>query len=356
MKKIYIIAAAALALAACSKTEVFAPVAGEIDFAPNALSTKALIEAGEFPTDQTFSVFAFADLDGTGSDYTTDYTSPVMNDVEISYHTVGTSGDWKAKQGTYLWPATGTVDFYAYYPSTLTATFDVSSNHKHLELSGVNLGNAIGQQNEPLVASILGQMRQRVQLVFKHTVSQIAVTAFDATETAALQGKLSIKKVEFVNMKTTGRYVDGTTSGAGEWLEVNGSSSFVPFQGNKKLETTENYLSNNSFSNSFDGSAAFVVIPEDIINDVTTGQAIKVTYSYPAFSWNDFDYPAAEETVIVPLYGRVSSFDNGKRYVFHLGISMDGANNEIMFSPSVDGWETIDVSGITIDALNVDLL
>ena len=47
---------------------------------------------------------------------------------------------------------------------------------------------------------------------------------------------------------------------------------------------------------------------------------------------------------------------NGKRYVFHIGISMDGANNEIMFAPKVEGWVTEDISGITIDAVNAALL
>ena len=122
MKKIYIIAAAALALAACAKTEVFAPVAGEIDFAPNALSTKGLIlpdgnspDQTAFPTTESFNVFAFAALDGT----TYNYTTPIMDDVNVSNQ----GGDWKAtpvldangkNTAIYLWPATGTVDFYAY--------------------------------------------------------------------------------------------------------------------------------------------------------------------------------------------------------------------------------------------------
>ena len=49
MKKVIIIAAAALALAACSKNEVNVPEASPINFAPNALTTKALILPATMP-------------------------------------------------------------------------------------------------------------------------------------------------------------------------------------------------------------------------------------------------------------------------------------------------------------------
>ena len=46
MKKIVLVAAAVVALAACSKNEVNMPEASPISFAPNAISTKALILSG----------------------------------------------------------------------------------------------------------------------------------------------------------------------------------------------------------------------------------------------------------------------------------------------------------------------
>ena len=365
MKKIAIIATAIVALAACTRSEVSKPEAQAISFAPNALSTKALIlpdgNAGTtvaFPESESFNVFAFADLDGTGTEYTTDYEHPLMNDVNISKQ----GGDWKATTGTYLWPATGTVDFYAYYPSSITAAFISDAEPKGLSLTGISLGTVVGSQIDPLIGSTLSQAaasKPTVSLVLKHITSQIAVTAYDATTTASLQGKISIKSVVFKNMNTTGDYREGTTVGKGEWSNVNTSANFTSFSGSEVLSTDESYLSAGSFAAAIDNSAAFVVIPVDIINDATTGQAIDVTYSIASYSINGFDYPATpNQTVSIPLYNRVSAnkFQNGKRYVFHIGISLDGANNEIMFSPVVDGWDTEDIDGITIDAINADLL
>ena len=368
MKKISIFATAILALAACTKSEVLVEEAAPISFAPNALQTKALIlpdgNAGTtaaFPEGESFNVFAFADLDGTGTQYTTDYAHPLMNDVNISKQ----GGDWKATTGTYLWPATGTVDFYGYYlgaQTNATVAFVSDAEPKGLSFTGIHLGTAVGSQNDPLVASTLAQIapnKPTVSLVFKHITSQIAVTAFDATTTQSLQNKISIKSVVFKNMNTSGDYREGTTVGKGEWSNVNTTADFTSFSGSEVLSTTESYLSSGSFAAAIDNSAAFVVIPVDITNDATNGQCIEVTYSIAAYTINGFDYPATpNQTVSIPLYGKVSAnkFQNGKRYVFHIGISLDGANNEIMFAPVVDGWDTEDISGITIDAVNAALL
>ena len=361
MKKVIIIAAAALALAACSKNEVNVPEASPINFAPNALATKALIlpasdspEQLAFPTTESFNVFAFAALDGS----TYNYTTPLMDDVNISNQ----GGDWKATTGTYLWPATGKVDFYAYYPSTLNATFISDEEPKGINLTGVSLGTAIGSQIDPLVATTLAQVattKPQVQLVFKHIASQIAVTAFDATNTESLKGKISIEKVTFKNLHTSGDYTKSTTIGKGMWSNINTNADFVSFQGSEVLSPTESYLSGASFVASIDNSAAFVVIPDNVVTGTAADQIIEVQYSIAAYTINGFDYPATPtQTVNIPIYGRVSAnkFQNGKRYIFHIGISLDGANNEIMFSPLVEGWENEDIDGITIDAVNATLL
>lgn len=365
MKKLIFIAAAVATLAACNKNVIDADSIATISFSPNALSTKALIlpdsnspEKLAFPTSESFNVFAFADLDGTGVNYETNYATPLMDDVNVSYQ----NGDWKATTGTYLWPATGTVDFYAYHPASINATFDTASEPKALSLTGISLGTAVGSQIDPLVASVLAQSaasKPKVNLVFKHITSQIAATAFDATTTESLRGKISIKSVVFKNMNTSGDYHEGTTVGKGEWTNVNTVANFTSFSGSEVLSTTESYLSGGSFIASIDNSAAFVVVPVDITNDPANGQTIEVTYSISAYTINGFDYPATpNQTVTIPLYGKVSAnkFQNGKRYVFHIGISLDGANNEIMFSPVVEGWDTEDISGITVDAVNATLM
>lgn len=350
MKKLILPLSAILVLAACSRSET--PQNSEpVRFDPNALGTKALILPGnstsaDFPQSETFNVFAFADLDGSGPDY----TSPLMNDVNISYQ----GGDWKATEGTYLWPSTGTVDFYAYHPASVSASFDATL--EKLTLDNVSLGTTIGSQIDPMVAAVRGKIasatpKPTVDLVFKHISSLIAVSAYDATNTVSLQGKIFIKSVKFLNMRTSGDYTEGSSIGSGSWSEVGTISNFTPFSGNLNLSTEETSLTENT---------AFVVIPVTVTADVENApQAMEVKYEIGPYTLNGFDYPATpEQTVTVPLMGRITgnTFQNGKRYVFHIGISLDGANNEIMFAPTVDGWSTVNVTGITIDAINATLL
>lgn len=352
-----------LLLAACSKNDADLSSDFPIEFSPTALQTKALIlpdgndlEQLAFPTTETFNVFAFADLDGSGTAYSTNYTSPLMNDVNIAYQ----GSYWKASAGTYLWPATGSVDFYAYYPSSLTAAI-VTETPVGLSLSGVNVGTSVGSQSDPLVASTLLQIssdKPVVQMVFKHITSQMAAMVHDGTTADALKGKIVIKNVTFKNMKASGDYRDGATPGSGSWSNYGEAVDYTLFSGSQTVPADEAYLAGEDLVASVSNSSAFLVIPSPF-TDGAAAQSLDVTYSIDSYTLNGFTYPAVENaTVSIPLYGKIdgNALRNGKRYVFHIGFSLDAAYNEIMFSPKVAGWETEDISGLLIDAMNAELI
>ena len=372
MKKYLVIAAAALALAACTKSEVFTPETSAIDFSPKTISTKALVTGTTFPN-QTFNVFAFANLeDNEGVRYNA--AQIVMNDVEISM----INGDWKAAPTAehplpWVWTPSGYINFYAYYPSTMTASFDTTANKAQvragLQLEAVDLGAQIGSQIDPLVACALNQRaadKPKVSLVFKHITSQIAVYAFDATTIESLRGHIILQEVSFENLKKAGSYVEGETTGLGRWTPVAQYQNFTPYKTTSTVtlpaakdtistdplvtKPVEKYLSEESL---------FVVIPQTLA--ATDSAKMCVTYKTTAYTVNGYDYPDSDpQTIEIPLYGGIlngeNSLQNGKRYVFHIGITLDKANNEIMFSPSVSDWEAVDVNGITIDAVNCELL
>lgn len=356
MKKILLFVIAMVLLAVCCRKEDLFNSEEPILFTPNALSTKALVlpsgSSTDFPTTATFSVFAFANITGASPNY----SNPLMNDVEISFQ----GGNWKATSGTYLWPSTGTVDFHAYYPSNLDAVFDLEN--EGIFLDNVSLGTEIGNQTDPLIGNTLAQSsvsKPAVGIVFKHIASQIAVAAKDATVTASLRGKIKLESIVFKNLKTVGDYQEGSTTGQGTWNSLGGNANFTAFSGSQVLATTENFLAaDGTLKETIDNTSAFVVIPEDLLSGTDADQEMAVTYSLSEYTLNGFNYPAtASQTVNIPLNGLVSDnrFKNGKRYVFHIGISLDGANNEIVFSPSVNGWDTENINGILIDAVNASL-
>lgn len=344
MKRVIVMAAvAAVALTGCSMNEVEIE-SGEIQFRANAISTKALInpsgtkDSPAFPATETFGVVAY---------YTNENSvvTTFMDKVRISNQ----DGDWKAEStDPYLWPALGTIDFYAYHPYNATVAVNTE---KRITFKGMNLGNEIGKQNDPLVAMAKDQIaanRPKVGLVFKHIASQIVISATDVTESNLLKGKITLKEVKVNNVKISGDYVDGTTLGKGTWSNQTNPTTFTVFSGSEQLNSTENYLSANSFSSSLDGSAAFVVVPQTISAGT---QTITVKYDVKEFSCNGTDYAAQEnktETVNIEVNDD-NGFLCGKRYVYHLGFSLDGVNKEITFSPVVEGWTNEDINNIVFD-------
>ena len=104
---LFFVVSAVVALSACSKSEV-APVNArhEVRFQTVAgLNTKA-ITGTEFPKNETFSAYAWAD--GTVGPY-------FMDNETIGYDTV--EEVWKPVGSTFYWPKNTTVDFICYYPA-----------------------------------------------------------------------------------------------------------------------------------------------------------------------------------------------------------------------------------------------
>ena len=343
----------------CLKGLVIFEPSSPIVFVPDALETKALVlpdythpGSVDFPISESFNTYAFANL-GKG----VKYDAPLMEDINISCQ----NGEWKATNGTFLWPSSGTVDFYAYYPEVISSDFSSDGEHPALKFYDVNLGNTVGLQIDPLIGVTLSQIASTkpvVNLVFKHATSQIAATVFDATATPTLKGKISIQRVVFRNIMTRGNYIDGNVPGKGEWTAVGEKSDIVLFSGNEILQEDEMYLSSAGFESTISNNSAFVVIP-GMLSSGDGSQSIDITYSVSSYTNEGFTYPEMRnKTVSVPLYDSIENnrLLNGRRYVFHIGITLDGPKNEIQFTPSVDGWETEDVPGFTIGAINAEIL
>ena len=105
MKKFVFIAAAALALAACTKTDLTGPQ-NLISFQPANQLTK--VTGSVFPTDQTFGTYAWTA--GTTGEY-------FIENKEVSF----INGAWTTAT-PYYWPKNQTVDFFSYYPYNVAGT------------------------------------------------------------------------------------------------------------------------------------------------------------------------------------------------------------------------------------------
>lgn len=348
MKRVLTIVAVAVVLIGCSQNELLIPRT-EVTFGPSTVSTKALInpwgsENGEisFPEAESFAVSAIVDDNPNNF---------LMNNVVIE----NKEGEWKAaSDNVYLWPEKGTVDFYAYYPySADNAELKMVNETFRWNLANVNLGSTIGEQADPLVATTNDQIATEmpiVKMVFKHISSQVVVTARDATTRDELKGKIRLKEVRVGGVSVSGDYLDGPEPGkGGVWSNQDNTTEFVLFSGDEYLTQEDRYLSIDSLTSLQDKSALFVVVPTPLKTDV---QTISVVYDIDEFTLNGQIYsarPNQKASVSLYDYNKNWEFKAGVRYVYHLGFSMNGANNEIRFEPVVSGWEQEDINDIVFD-------
>lgn len=176
MKKlIYLTAAVALLFAACTKNEV--PGGQEIAFQTASYATKAGINGTQFPTSESFGVYAWTE----GAD-------PYFMDNEVvSYRP--DEKLWKTAT-TYFWPKTQTVDFFCFYPSKMAEIqveprkvtyngYDVeAAATKESVLQDVMYADkavAFADYPEKVPGSVSGYTG--VPAIFRHALSKIQVDA-----------------------------------------------------------------------------------------------------------------------------------------------------------------------------------
>ena len=133
MKRIFIIASLAIMAVGCQKTEIQNEIQNQIGFSTETgKMTRAIVQNGEYFTDQPFAVYAYG---WQNISSLTPTEAPVMDNVKIVPTGTTTDGittyTWKSETGAYYWPndPRTTLNFYAYSPS-------VGTSKTHKELNG----------------------------------------------------------------------------------------------------------------------------------------------------------------------------------------------------------------------------
>ena len=222
MRKAALIAlAAAAALVSCTKHESRVPAA-EISFQTAAYSTKAGIDGPEFPKDQTFGVYAWAEGTINGGYF--------MDNERIGY---GDDGLWKAEH-TYYWPTDVTIDFWGYYPygmSGLTVGADaISYSDIDVEASQTDIlysSKAVGYGYNPDGKGRGLDGSTGVPILFHHALGKVVVdarTAYDHAEEA--DGSVYDWEVTVNNVTLSDYFYRG---GATFTLAEEPSEGVVPF-------------------------------------------------------------------------------------------------------------------------------
>ena len=314
MKKFFFCAAAAIvALASCSKTQVvYNDAPQEIGFkAVSGVMTKAPITDTTFPENQPITVYAWNNSGKAA------YFGPV--DFAMS------GAIWKGRDAQY-YPTNGSLDFVAYTNGysvvslttptandSYTYTLDDNSTIQHDFMVSnyiVNKSSSSGDVSIPFSHALA-----LVEVNFKCTGADVTVTSVTLSGTKQA-GSVT---VTYTNADTANSDVEPTI---GEWNVT----------GDPKTLTASGDLSLTAGVNSAENFANFLVVPED-----SSDKVLSITYVL-----NDNIFT---DSIELSTIANATNWQIGKKHVFNITIGLE----EITFSPSISAdWSEGATSNPTI--------
>lgn len=270
MKKIIFMVATVMAFASCSQTELDENFVGQKEIKFSNLNDKVNSRAAN---DESADYQVYADWNGSSTEW---FIDAVVN---------GTSNS--PSGGPYHWPNSGTVDFYSWAPSSVTATATYPS------LSIAYTVPAAANQDFTIAAPKTGLSSGTVAFEFAHMLSKISVTAslsqalLDAGYTLSTTG-LAAK----LDVQSTGGTVDPKTTPAA-------------------------WTSPNTTTASYTGAASYMIMPQSSV-----GCAVQITGGI-TITKNGAEIYSGDLNKYEIVSGNVSNdqFAMGKHYMLNLTIS-----------------------------------
>lgn len=346
MKKIFIIAAAALAtLASCTKVENEMPQK-EISFEAinykNNKETKAAINSAAYPTDLPFGVFAYYLQTGTWETNGTT-SSPFMNGVECTYTRTYATQNYAPEQ-KYYWPLEGSLSFIAYSPfADVTASYDQST--KTLKISDFSLSTTIADQKDLMYSRASDASNKSdneieynngtekgVKIQFRHALSQLRFSAKASSNVDAATTYFKINNITIKNAENKGtlNIIDDAISGnngEGWTMTTNNKTNFVALNVDKAdaVKLTNEYVEKGD---------NVLVIPQTLADDFV------VSVNYTMYNAANVDLGSKTVDVKLNQTNGISAIAPNKIYNIQLIIDAD----VIRFSPEIVNWDTEVVS------------
>lgn len=353
MKKIIYIAIAALAIAACAKSEIeYDGNGGELALSPvSYLSTKGAITSNVYPEENHIALFAYHNPGQTATDNVTDYSvfadNQYLNNTEFYYNTssptdkVGTKA-WSGLNSIYYWPITGSLVFAGYSlpapaegqkasPSVGTASYDLENDV--LEIEGYEQSASTASTFDLLYFGRDGKSYNNrrtgtaVPVTFNHALAWVTINVKGGAG-ALIPGHVwSVESLTLKDVNTKGDFTfNGTPEGEEKPITWDLASDVAPMtvfdkdgyeEGKAGQELTAEYV---TIENEDYGT---VVIPQ-------APKQLNVVVSYKSPADDDI-----EETFDVDLtLADDAAWEAGKHYVYNIEFSP----TEIKVAPEVTVW------------------
>ena len=384
MKKFgYLMGAALLTLGSCTNEineEGFVDKANTISF--NAYSNKTRAVTGDVTSENikgdNFGVFGYYN----NSPYLYVLENTTKKAVEQKWNSTSSNWEYVNPSELKFWPD-GSMDFYAYFPSSENVTFEESNaNSNVMTISNVDCSHDVlfayqGSQEKTV----------RVPLTFNHAFSKIKGLVIEMPADGSLfksNCQVEVQKVEFINTDTKGN-VKVNNSGKASYnvnpsnetlseplnpvVTINNTNAIKYLINNGTNAKGYLFATNSSETNSVTGTGK--TMWDGTKNLLTAGTTLEnlgqVCLKLTCKVWNgtvDNKYyylgdNANYGVMYIPLTGtladptNVSTFEAGKRYTYNIVFkdnvgfrdNGDPVLRPILFSVnSVDAWGDVEVT------------
>lgn len=360
MKKSFIFAACAVvAMASCTKNEVFVSEqnASKISFLPLAATQTKSSPVTEYVEGTgSFNVYAWYQSTALSANFDPSLTyTTYMANVTCSYKENVTSPLQKTWEpsSVYFWPKNGKLTFSAYYPATETVSvtadkgitvkdYTIADATNQVDLMFSN--RAFDKTSSTATDGTAGKVYDGVDLVFNH-----ALAAADfAVKTKADYGANAIKvyTIEIVDALSKGDFAEGYSTGK---------------ETDAPTAAWSNQSTNATYTVHSGTSASTIVVPTEtaatagetcilLPQDFSDAVKVKVTYGIKFLDGTTEKW--LQQTAEFPLKGTkdakddttINGWEMGKWYHYTLTFSLD----TVYFAPSVTDWEDVNVTDIEV--------
>ena len=346
MKKLFILAAAIVAFASCSKEQATYVEDGSIKFTTMETRATAVSDLGTLKTNG-FSVLGYA---GTAEIFANEHATPKSD----------ATNEWWEMADKKYWADNTTYNFFAAYPEgQFAAAADLTSatlafennGEKDLILAGTQIKTTTGTD---------GAGRGAAHMTFKHALSRVAfkfVNDYKSTGTVGDGGaantiSLKVEGLELVNQAGTAE-VTITSTELGSKVDVNtntipdlGSSTSVITWGTLTSSGNISYMVNGEFVGAgaiAQTSSATTDYKYILPNTNNTNKTLQIKCKITASDSDNnvirvFDYTTNPITVTVGT-STALTHDAGKSYLYTMKVSE--TLNEITFTVDVEEWADV---------------
>lgn len=343
MKKVFLIAAAVVALAACSKNEVLpsSSINNEISFnvAPR---TKAAPET--FDTHNVFASWAYYLPKGSSWDSPAVGVTPqeYIKGRTISY--VG--GVWKEDGKTYYWPKDGgKLTFFAYSLNRDNLTLTGGDSHFTCDaVTGISgaIDLMANKNTDFMVADIAKDKTANESLnsingvptLFKHKLSKVVCQVQKAADYQGVKFELdSIKFLNVCHYATYGQFVNDGTGTIKEVINPGRKDNQVYTSETQEITTTPTPVTKED---------VVIYIPQKFADETS-----KIRVVYTITTTVEGGATPIVQTVKreYSIKDKFAEWEMGKKYIFNLTFSLD----EILWAPAVEPW--VDAPAGSIDVM-----